>query len=199
MNAEPETFTSEHLAQLQHLRDRQGIFDCTQRISRAIDRFDKDLFLSGYHSDAVIDAGGLVGSPDEVYDHGAELHEHGQISTLHNLINHSCEIEGDTAHGETYFLYTGRNRDGNNWLAGGRYLDRFERRNGAWKVIFRYTIIEWSGMLPPATVPLFDNIPDLHLNGVPARDTSDPSYRRPLTNRRSRTVPADAQVLSTPQ
>lgn len=199
MNTESGTFTSEHLAQLEHLLDRQGILDCLQRISRAIDRFDKDLFLSGYHPDSVIDAGGLVGSPEEVYEHGAELHEHGQVSTLHNLINHSCEIEGGTAHSETYFLYTGHNRDGNNWLAGGRYLDRLERRNGGWKVAFRYTIIEWSGTLPPATVPLFDNIADLHLNGVPARDTSDPSYHRPLTNRRAMTTPADAQALSTPR
>lgn len=199
MNAKPQEFTSEHLAQLEYLLDKRGILDCLQRISRAIDRFDKDLFLSGYHFDAVIDAGALVGSPEEVYDHGAKLHEHGQVSTLHNLVNHSCEISGETAHSETYFLYTGRNRDGNNWLAGGRYLDRLERRNEGWKVAFRYTIIEWSGTLPPATVPLFDNIADLHLNGVPARDASDPSYRRPLTNRRSRTTPADAQALSTPR
>ncbi len=197
--ADTVTIDRHRLARLDQLLDRQDIFDCLQRISRAIDRFDKALFLSGYHPDAVIDAGSLVGHPDEVYDHGAELHEHGQSSTLHHLLNHSCDIDGDLAHGETYFLYTGVNRDGSNWAAGGRYIDRLERRDGEWRVAFRYTLIEWSGAIPTSRVPLFENVADLHANGAPSRDRGDPSYRRPLTNRRSLVRPADVRALSRPE
>lgn len=187
------------LARLDQLLDRQDILDCLVRVGRGIDRFDRELFLSAYHADAIIDAGGLVGNPGEVYDQGAELHEHGQSSTLHNLLNHSCEIDGDTAHAETYFLYNGLNRDGSNWAAGGRYVDRLERREGHWKIAFRYTVMEWSGVIPASSVPLFENIPDLHDNGVPSRNREDPSYRRPLTNRRGMVSPGDVRELSAPR
>lgn len=189
----------DRLARLEQMLDRQEILDCITRISRAIDRFDRHLFLSGYHEDAVIDAGSLVGRPGEVYDKGAELHEHGQSSTLHYLLNHSCEISGTDAHSETYFLYAGLNRDKTNWVAGGRYVDRLERRNGQWKIAFRYTIMEWSGSIPNASVPLFENIADVHRNGMPSRSRDDPSYRRPLTNRRHLRTPDNVRDLSTPR
>lgn len=195
----PRTIEPDKLSRLEALLDRQEILDCLGRISRGMDRFDRDLFVSGYHADAVIDAGALVGSPGEAYDHGAALHEHGQSSTLHNLLNHSCEIDGDTAHAETYFLYNGLNRDGTNWIAGGRYIDRLERRDGAWRIALRCTVMEWSGMIPGNVVPLFENVPDVHLNGAPARSREDISYRRPLTNRRRMTAPADMRVLSVPR
>jgi hypothetical protein len=189
---------SDPLARLGELLDRQDIHDCIKRVSRAIDRFDRDLFLSAYHADAVIDAGALVAGPAEVYESGAALHEAGQSATIHHLTNHLCEIAGDEAHAETYFLYVGRNRDGSNWAAGGRYSDRLERRGGAWKIAFRCTIMEWSGMIPETQVPLFRDVPDVHLNGAPSRSREDPSYRRPLTNRRERRVPADPRALGRP-
>jgi ketosteroid isomerase-like protein len=189
---------SEQLARLGELLDRQDISDCIKRVSRAIDRFDRELFLSAYHPDAVIDAGALVAGPVEVYESGAALHDEGQSATVHHLTNHLCEIAGDLAHAETYFLYVGRNRDGTNGAAGGRYNDRLERREGAWKIAFRYTIVEWSGLVPENEVPLFRDVPDVHLNGLPARSRDDPSYRRPLTNRRELRVPADPRALSRP-
>lgn len=189
---------SDQLARLGELLDRQDIFDSIKRVSRAIDRFDRELFLSAYHPDAVIDAGALVAGPADVYDSGAALHDEGQSSTIHHLTNHVCEIAGDEAHAETYFLYVGRNRDGTNWAAGGRYNDRLERREGAWKIAFRYTIIEWSGMIPETDVPLFRDVEDVHLNGEPSRSRADPSYRRPLVNRRALRVPADPRALSRP-
>jgi len=190
--------TTDRQARLDQMLDRQDILDCIYRISRAIDRFDREQFLSAYHEDAVIDAGSLVGAPGDVYDNGAELHRHGQSSTLHNLLNHYCDIDGDSAHAETYFFYQGLNRDGSNWLGGGRYLDRLERREGQWKVAFRYTLMEWSGNLEGNAVPLFEQVSDLHANGVPARDRSDPSYTRPLCNQRALATPENITDLSRP-
>jgi hypothetical protein len=183
---------------LQLMADRQDIWDCLQRISRGIDRFDRDSFLSGYHDDAVIDAGALVASPAQAYESGAALHEAGQIATLHNLFNHYCDIDGEMAHAETYFEYVGHNRDGSNWLAGGRYIDRLERRAGEWKVVFRMTVMDWSGTIPGNEVPLFEGVDDVHANGAPARDRTDPSYARPLVNRRAMRAPADPGKLSRP-
>ena len=89
------------------------------------------------------------------------------------------------------------NRDGTVWAAGGRYADRLERREGEWKIAFRYTIIEWSGKVDPVEVPLAQNVPDIHGNGVPSRSREDPTYRRPLTNLRELHFPDNPGELGT--
>src|SRR5882757_2984706 len=176
------------LARLEHLLDRQDILDCLVRFCRGMDRFDRELFLSAFHGDAIIAAGPFVGGPEKLFDWASQLHQQGQLSTLHYMLNHSCEIEGDVAHTETYYLFTGRNRDDTNWTAGGRYIDRVERRDGAWRIAFRSNAIEWSGMVPTMPIPFLD-VPDVHRNGVPSRAKDDPSYRRPLTNSRKMNIP----------
>lgn len=188
-NTASQTVNPEKLARLERLLDRQDILDCLVRFSRAMDRFDRELFLSAFHCDAVISAGEFVGGPQDLYDWACEMHEQGQSSTHHNLLNHSCDIDGDVAHTETYYLFVGRNRDDSNWIAGGRYVDRFERRDGMWKIALRTNAIEWSGMVPTMEIP-FADVLDIHLNGSPSRSREDISYRRPLTNRRELRLPA---------
>ncbi len=179
---------SDTQARLERLLDRQDILDCLTRFSRAMDRFDRDLFLSAFHSDAVIAAGPFVGPPEALCDWSFELHAQGQVATHHNLLNHSCDIDGDVAHAETYYLFVGRNRDASNWIAGGRYIDRLERRGGIWKIALRTNAIEWSGLVPTTPIP-FADVPGIERNGVPSRDRDDPSYHRPLVNRRQAAIP----------
>jgi hypothetical protein len=183
------TLGPERLARLQQLLDRQEILDCLIRFSRGIDRFDRALFLSAFHGDAVIDAGEFVGGPEDLYAWASELHDQGQSATQHDLLNHTCEIADDTAHTETYYLFLGRNRDETNWAAGGRYLDRLERRDGTWRIALRCNRVEWSGMIPTAPIP-FADVPDVHRNGAPSRSREDPSYLRPLSNRRAPRQPS---------
>ena len=178
--------TAEKLEILLH---RQEILDCLTRFSRGMDRFDRELFLSAFHADATIAAGDFVGGPADLYAWASAMHEQGQIATNHNLLNHTCDIAGDTAHTETYYLFVGRNRDDTNWIAGGRYLDRLERREGAWRIALRTNAIEWSGLVPTMPIPYAD-VPDIHLNGTPSRSREDPSYQRPLTNNRKPQVPS---------
>ncbi len=35
----------------------------------------------------------------------------------------------------------------------------------------------------------FADVPDIHVNGAPTRSKDDPSYQRPLTNRRAKHIP----------
>ena len=174
---------------LEILLQRQEILDCLTRFSRGMDRFDRELFLSAFHADATIAAGDFVGGPADLYAWASAMHEQGQIATNHNLLNHTCDIAGDTAHTETYYLFVGRNRDDTNWIAGGRYLDRVERREGAWRIALRTNAIEWSGLVPTMPIPYAD-VPGVHLNGTPSRSREDPSYQRPLTNNRKPQVPS---------
>ena len=180
---------NDKLSRLGELLDRQDILDALHRFARGMDRFDRDAFLSAFHTDAEIAAGTFVGQPAPLYDWARAMHDHGQSATQHVLLNHNCDLAGDTAHTETYYLFAARNRDDSNWLAGGRYIDRFERRDGTWKIAVRSTVIEWSGVLPSMPIPFLD-VPGIELNGVAARDPGDLSYRRPLTNLREFNIPS---------
>jgi hypothetical protein len=176
-------------ARLQHMIDRQDIHDCLLRFCRGMDRFDRTLYLSAFHDDAEIAAGPYVGDAAGCWDWAQPMHAAGQILTHHLLLNHHVDIDGDTAHSECYYQFVARNHP---WepgggetvmLAGGRYIDRLERRAGAWKIALRTNIIEWSCLQPAMPLP-FGDVPDIGANGVSARDHSDPSYQRPLVNRR---------------
>jgi hypothetical protein len=180
---------ADRLARLERLADRQDIVDCLTRFSRGMDRLDRDLFLSAFHPDSTIAAGSFVGGPVELWAWSSAMHEAGQTATHHNLLNVTCDVDGDTAHTETYYLFVGRNRDESNWIAGGRYIDRLERRDGAWKIALRTNAIEWSGVVPTMPIP-FADVPDIHVNGAPSRSRDDPSYQRPLTNRREKNIPS---------
>lgn len=181
--------SADNAARLETLLNRQDILDCLTRFSRGMDRFDKALFLSAFHADATIAAGPFVGGPEALYDWASQLHEQGQLSTHHNLLNHSVDIQGDVAHSELYYLFVGRNRDDTNWIAGGRYIDRLERRDSAWKIALRTNAIEWSGLVPTLPIP-FGDVPGIALNGIPSRSTDDPSYHRPLVNKRPTFIPS---------
>jgi hypothetical protein len=59
---------AERLARMDALLDRQDILDCLTRFSRGMDRFDREVFLSAFHADAVIAAGDFVGGPADLYN-----------------------------------------------------------------------------------------------------------------------------------
>ncbi len=179
---------NERERRLDALLDKQDILECLTRFSRGMDRFDRDCYTSAFWPDGVMAAGPFVGSPAECYDWAVPMHEAGQILTHHSLLNNTTDIDGDTAHSETYYMFIARNRDETVWMAGGRYIDRLERRDGAWKIALRTNIIEWGCLPPPMPIP-FGDVPDIAVNGVTSRSKEDPSYARPLMNRRKRQVP----------
>jgi hypothetical protein len=175
---------SDTAATLELLIAERDIHACLVRMSRGSDRFDRDLFLSAFHTDAIIAAGPFVGSPVELYEWSCRFQTETYTTTFHKLLNHHCEIDGDTAHCETYFFFVGCLLGGeSNLLAGGRYTDRFERRAGKWGMVMRNNFVEWTSVVPAMASPLGE-IADLECNGVPSHDRTDPSYARPLVNRR---------------
>jgi hypothetical protein len=180
---------ADKLAKLEQLLDRQEITDCMARMSRGADRSDREAFLSAFHPDAVIAAGPFVGGPEALHDWADAFQRATYSQTFHKLLNSLFDIDGDTAHVETYYFFVGTVGTETNLLAGGRYIDRFERRDGRWAIALRNNFVEWTSALPAMGSPLGE-IVDLHLNGLPARDSSDPCYARPLVNRRERYIPS---------
>jgi hypothetical protein len=179
---------SDRVARMAQLLDRHDILDSLTRMQRGTDRFDRDLFLSAFHADAVIAAGPFVGGPADLFDWSSRLQATMHKGTLHGLLNHSCDLDGDTAHTETYYLYIAANPDDTNILAAGRYIDRFDRRDGVWKLAARNTLIEWSVLQPALDNPL-NAVPGIFANGSITRDRDDISYKRPFENVRARHLP----------
>lgn len=175
------------------LVDRQAILDCLMRYSRGVDRLDRELILSAYHPDAIDDHGMFVGNREEFAAWVIGMHGSTHISHQHCLFNHSCELQGPVAHTETYYMFAGMNRTGPPLVvSGGRYIDRFEKRDGIWAIADRLCIRDWAPVpetpdpedpstltairsaLPPAILDFMRTGP------LSRRDREDPSYQRPL-------------------
>jgi ketosteroid isomerase-like protein len=185
MNAQPhaqDPFAD--AARLRELWDRQEILDCIHRYCRAVDRFDRELLLSVYHPDAIDDHGWFVGGPKEFADWAFAYHAQYQHCTHHIVTNHTCELNGDVAHTETYWMFSGINKEGPPTLHFGRYVDRFERRNGKWAIAARACLIEWDGALGELPTPA-EALAAFAAVGPATRDRNDMSYRRPLTVRKA--------------
>jgi hypothetical protein len=188
------TFDIEKLSSMvQELHDRQAIRDCIGRYARGVDRFDRELILSAFHPDAIDEHGKFVGNPQEFVEWALDQHANAHLCHQHCLLNHSCELDGDAAHAETYFMFVSMNRQGKPLtMGGGRYVDRLERRNGVWGIVNRVCLRDWSMMDErpdiddlssfTSTRALLSEEMRAFMNGGPGakRDRSDPSYQRPL-------------------
>ena len=165
---------------LREVVDRQEIHDVILRYCRGVDRMDRELLLSAYHADAIDDHGLFVGGPEAFADYFMALHGSLQSATQHIITNHFCELDGDSAHTETYWLFAAMNRQGPALsLGGGRYIDRMERRGGRWAIAQRKCLYDWQGV--PGDYDLTSEQLAKMLGAGPAtRDRSDPSYERPL-------------------
>jgi len=169
--------------ELRTMLDRMEVLDCLTRFSRGMDRLDRELALSAFHEDAICDYGPYVGDAAGLFDWAVQQQPN-LVATHHHLCNHTVELVGETAHCETYLLYNARRADGSIWQAHGRYVDRLEKRDGAWRIAIRYCVVEAMGQVATCQMP-FNGIADVEANGATATDRSDPSYRRPLTNSRA--------------
>lgn len=165
-------------------KDRADILDCLHRYTRGVDRHDRELMLSAYWPDAFDEHGVAEGVAADFVDWAIGWHHQFQTKHQHIIANHVLELDGDTAHGETYYIFWGENREGPPTLAFGRYVDRFDRRDGEWRIAHRVCVNEKSGQFVDVQIPEeWANL--LYKSGPNRRDRSDVSYVRPLTRDRA--------------
>jgi ketosteroid isomerase-like protein len=137
---------------LEELQARTAIEDCLNRFARAVDRQDWKLARTLYHDDAFDDHGFFKGPPDAFLAHIAKLHEVQQHS-MHFNTNVLIEFQAkDRAFVETYVLVLQRFAD-KRVTASARYLDRFEKRRGEWRVAHR-TLVFGDMVAEPLAEPL---------------------------------------------
>lgn len=180
-------------ALVQDLWDRDQIHSFLLRYCRGADRADMPLLRSAFHDDCMIEHGKFAGNPDEFVAWAEPLHA-SALTTQHCLLNHTVELDGGTAHVETYFMFTRMNPSGTPLtLNGGRYIDRFDKKDNQWRIAARATLRDWA---------MVDETPDLadlsaltstaaslsdgerkfmNAGRASSRDKLDPTYDRPLT------------------
>ncbi|RZK00331.1 MAG: nuclear transport factor 2 family protein [Novosphingobium sp.] len=149
------------------------IKDVHLRYCRANDRRDEELMRSCFHPDAVIE----LHEPLDVESFiGMGRMVLGLFSvTWHNTGNQLVEVKGDVAWAEHYTTSSHRSpadekgpeRD---FIVFGRYVDRFEKRDGAWRIARRKMLVDYT-----RTDPVLPGDAGMGSSGG-SRDRNDPSY-----------------------
>ncbi|MEZ4333103.1 MAG: nuclear transport factor 2 family protein [Myxococcota bacterium] len=160
---------------LARLLDRQEIERILHGYCRGIDRRDLALVRACYHDDATDRHGSFFGDADEYVAWVDGLLARYRFTT-HALHQISIEFgaDPDLAAAETYGVSVHRGdptKPHQNLATAFRYLDRFERRKGVWRIASRVAIGEWSLRLP---ADAWWDVPETHLHS--RRDGSDPIY-----------------------
>jgi ketosteroid isomerase-like protein len=129
------------------LLDLEEIRTVLHTYCRAVDRQDEVLLRSIYHPDATDDHIGFSGSVDD-FVRGAFEALADDAFVMHNMGTTLIELAGDVAYVESYYeSLRGQPADDGEYLlaSGGRYVDRFERRDGGpWLIASRILFREWS-------------------------------------------------------
>ncbi len=157
--------------------DRFAIIDLAALYMRGLDRFDQALLAAQFWPDARLEYGIFSGRAAEfaafcmaaLKDHDANQHLIGQ-----HLIDFTAS---DSAYGEVYYQAYHRTTDDSgakrDLIIAGRYVDRYEKRGGAWKIAYRSELVDWLRD-DPASDAMLAAAP--FLRG--ARKPSDPLYDR---------------------
>lgn len=147
------------------LRSKDAIRDLVLTYARSVDRRDFKTLRTLYHPDAIDDHGGLYSGPAAGY---LDWLEQGQMkgleTTNHYVLNHLIALDPTDptrAEGEVYAVNYHRTRAGDNapsldsgamdLVTAGRYLDKYECRDGAWKFAHRKLVSDWNHLGPTTT------------------------------------------------
>ena len=164
------------------LEDDREIRNVLYRYCRGVDRLDLELVRDCYHADATDEHGTFIGTRDEYVEWVAGILTR-FTGTMHVVANQLIELdEGgdgdtDTARCETYGVayHWGDPPDDHrrNFTTGFRYVDRFARRDGAWRIARRVAVREWTHVVPPEQQW---RIPPERDGRTGRRDRTDPVY-----------------------
>lgn len=159
------------------LLDKQEISELVQTFSNAADRHDHEKMRALYHSDAIDDHGSFFkGLAMEFIDKLPQIQAPMEI-LHHNITTHNIALDGDYAEGEVYILafHKIKKEQGSmDLLIGGRYFDKYEKREGKWKFSHRVVVADWANLHDPSIVNLDNPVIEGSYIGKPG--PNDPSY-----------------------
>jgi SnoaL-like domain len=185
---------------VRELIDQRDIENVISTYARAVDRLDVELLKSCYHPDAV-NHNAVSRTPaweyaDVIIPQMRKLFS----GTMHHVTCSNIRVDGDIAAAESYFIAwhhviggydevvtmfgtpyardmekLGKLENGHDFVGAGRYLDRFQKRDGVWRFSERSVTMEWNHFEPATRgtpESLFGRMPEWA-----RRDRSDPVYR----------------------
>jgi SnoaL-like domain len=178
------------LYSLEEISAHLEIREVLSRYCRGIDRRDKDLLVSAYWPDATDrrSYGPPDASPqefaDRVVDGFGDLPAYSQHHVTNVIVD--LDLGAGVAHVESYnlvmhpvgpqttlVLATGEGDDAIHLrVMGGRALDRFERRDGEWRIARRVMLVDWSRHDLPGS-QLFTEASQGLATGATGTDPSD--------------------------
>ena len=116
-----------------------------------------------YHPDATDNHGQFVGRASDFIPSAIEGLKR-DLSTKHYVTNELIDLSDDIAYVESYVLavHHRASKEGGliNLVAAARYIDRFEKRSGVWKIADRKVVADWARI-----DPIEKSFPDCGTNG----------------------------------
>ncbi|MGH7986251.1 MAG: nuclear transport factor 2 family protein [Candidatus Binataceae bacterium] len=133
------------------LLDKQEIHEVLMRYCRGIDRCDEELLRGVYHPDATDNHGLFVGKAADFIPWALKGLKR-DLSTKHYVTNELIELRGEVAYVESYVLAvhhrTAKRGGLVDLIMAGRYIDRFAKRAGVWKIADRKVAMDWARIDP---------------------------------------------------
>lgn len=126
---------------------RAEIHDLCMAYGRGVDRADEALLRSIFSDDSVVISGVINGSGAEFAEQICVFVQTQIDLCFHSVANEWVEIDGDNAVGEHYAL-AHMVAGGNDVMTGGRYLDRYVKRDGKWLIRNRTFVADWNTSHP---------------------------------------------------
>lgn len=139
------------LSPLDALIAKDAIRDVLMRYSRGVDRGDAELLKTCFHADSTDDHGHWKGNGHDFADFIVKSLAQRTHHTTHSVANVLIELDDhddNKVRAESYAIAYLRRTDADRaeWLDlfAGRYIDRFERRDGHWRIADRVVVHDWS-------------------------------------------------------
>ena len=150
---------------LARVADELAIHKVLAAHCRGVDRADEATLKSAYWGDATVEYGGFNG-PAQTFCEALPTSIRRFARTQHSISNTLVTFTNDTeARVETYvnaFHYLEVDGGPDTEMTYlGRYLDRFEKRSGAWKISHRKVVMDWNQNAEASAIwdgPPFDGL-----------------------------------------
>ncbi len=158
--------------------DRVAIEQCLYRNALGCDTLDIEMWKSSYWPDAVENHLWYNGNAIEFVDKTAAQLPTSMDTSWHKISNVLILVDGRQARVNSYYLAYCRVRaaDGTpqDLIGGGRYIDRFESRDGEWRIISRIVKSDWTRQ-DASTYIWGTEVMNGYVPHMGMRDADDPS------------------------
>ena len=143
----------ERIRRIDEMLAKDAIYDVLCRYCHGIDRCDAETLRSAYWPDATETHGTFNGNAWEFAVFMTDNMRANMRSSQQKIGNAWIIVEPDGVHarGETYvtgYLDIDTPEGQLQRTVGGRYLDRFECRDGEWRIIDRLYVMDWNRNAP---------------------------------------------------